>query len=153
MNKLQINPASLHDLQEIAGLLRAEDVEEIRAATGQTAVQSLVGGFGFGDSFIARTASGNPVAVFGVAPHPQDPHFGIVWFLATPEVNSVSRQVIRQAHEVLSGWRKNFKVLGNAAWSQNYMHLKWIKLMGFRFIQPPISINNHQFIRFWMSGE
>lgn len=155
MNKLQISPASLHDLQEIAGLLRAEDVEEIKAATGKTAVEVLVGGFGFGDSFIARTAAGNPVAVFGISPHPfyQQGKAAVVWFLATPEVNKVSREVIRQARGIIAEWRKEWNLLGNWAWSRNHMHLKWIRLMGFEFVGNPTSINNHQFRGFAIRGK
>lgn len=158
MRKLVVSPASLHDLQEIAGRLRAEDIEEIRAATRKTPLESLVGGFGLGDSFVARLEEdgvlGAPAVVFGVSPHPfyGEHGVGIVWLLATDEVNKVSKLVVREARKMLTGWRKEWKLLGNYADIRNKQHLKWIQLMGFEFIETK-DINGFEFQGFVMYGD
>jgi hypothetical protein len=153
-------PATRHDAANLAPRLRAADVAELKAATGATPLEGLQSGFKVSEICMVAEIDGEVISMFGVARDDEvnkalGLFYGNVWFLGSPESVSDAKFFMRESRAWLKTIGVYYDALGNAVDARNTKHVKWIKAMGFEFID---TFNNygpegHTFLRFYKTCE
>jgi hypothetical protein len=77
-----------------------------------------------------------PMAIFGTVPIQEG--FGSIWMLGTDDIMKHPMKVLRLSKEVLRGLMEPYEMVGNMVFSENEVHVKWIKWLGFTFIRETI---------------
>jgi hypothetical protein len=130
MNVL-IRPATPGDCFELATNLRADDVREIRAATGQPPLAALLQGVDESTKcYIAEDRHHRPFVIFGVADDESDPQRGVLWMLATDELLNHKKTFVREARRFIREFFKRYSLLGNVADQRNTTHIKFLNWLG-----------------------
>lgn len=132
------------DLDVLAENLREEDRVECILATGRTYLSpSLVENPWRAFSIVNE--HGDLLAMCGAGPSHRD-DVGSAWFLATPGIADHSVSLIRQAPMHLDILAEPYEGgLAAALWSQNIMHLRWARAVGFEAITTT-TLNDETFI-------
>jgi hypothetical protein len=112
--------------------MRKADVDEVRAAAGLDPVQALISGFQ--DSTPCYTAEwkGEPFLMFGVVP--VDEVSGAIWLLGTPKVKEARVAFLKESKRVVAAFHDEYPLLFNYVDARNTVHIRWIKWLGFQFI-------------------
>lgn len=144
-------PSQLSDAYDIAPRLREADKAEIFASTGDAPIQALVEGIQRSDQ--ALTIIGHqdtPIGIFGVCHRHELPGIGLVWMLATNELPTIVRELVRQTPLWLNAFHASYPVLGNVVDARNELHIKWIKRVGFTFINRHLNFGHEgrEFLEF-----
>ena len=127
-----VRPSKLSDVYLIAPNLRAEDVAEIKAASGSTPVIALTQGLENSETCYTADWGNEPFLMFGVVPI--DDITGAVWLLGTPKIAEVSRAFLRESRRIVDELHDVSPLLFNYVDERNEVHIKWIKWLGFEFI-------------------
>lgn len=94
----------------------------------------------------------DPFAIFGVADDQEQPGWGVVWFLATPEIAHARIAVLREAVFWLRSFESLYPLgLHNLVDSRNDLHLRWLTHLGFE-LGGTIDIRGVPFIHFHRSN-
>lgn len=141
-----IRPSTVDDVEYLATRLRKADVEEL-AATGWTPQQSLAYGLTGVACYTMLDDVGTPFGMVGVCKCPYFPDFGVIWLLGTDEIVKHQKRFLRQSHPVLTKLYKDtgYKAFYNRTYFKNTVHHRWLKWMGFTFIQSDGKF--HTFVR------
>lgn len=130
-----VQTATWEDAMWMSSHLRVEDVEEVWACSRRTPEDSLCLAHRYAAySLLMRPAEGaDPVAIFGISYDGTYPGRGVVWLLATPEVSKHARGVLRTARGWLARFLREFpEGVHNIIDSRNALHLRWVRLLGFK---------------------
>ena len=134
------------DLGHLMHRLRAADLKELQAhkADAETALRH---GLKFSQPCYTIEHADCPIGMFGVARHPVIPSVGVVWLLGSEEIGAVDVRMrfLRESKEWLDKIGEGFDLLCNVVHEENELHIKWLKFLGFNFIQhnPPF----YEFVR------
>lgn len=86
-----------------------------------------------------------PCVILGVADDAEAKGLGLVWLLATDDVNSVRRSVMEAGKLFLDHWLGQYPLgLHNIVDDRNLLHLKWCLKLGFKVIGN-VYIDGHLF--------
>ena len=138
------------DAAALAPHLRMADLQEIQAASGQPPITALlVGAEQSAPSCTVIGNSGKVAGMFGVVP---EGDFGRVWMLGSDELVAppLSRQFIRECRQFLAFMERPYLAIGNVIDARNVVHIRWLKWMGFTFINciPEYGIERRPFLEF-----
>lgn len=129
-----VREARMADAFDLASRLRQADKDEVRAAAGLLPVAALHEGILTSDPCHTMCkASGEVVAVFGVAPQPE-PLLGGVWMLASPGLEDLQRPFLRKCRDWVDELNARYPILFNYVDARNTLHIKWLRWCGFTFI-------------------
>lgn len=129
-----LTPTTVDDIAYIAPRLRKADREECQAATGREPHGVLLDGLNMGDiTLTLRDKNGLRVGVCGVVPS-HIPDAGAIWLCATDDIYQNQITFLRQSREALKELQRDYLALFNCVDSRNTIHMKWLKWMGFTFI-------------------
>lgn len=130
-------PSVPQDAHLLAPRLRKEDVEEIRAASGNEPLQALLNGILEGTECWTIIGNGDEVlGLFGVNHMPEyGPGQACVWMLAADGLPSIRAEFFKQTPEWIAHFHTRFPVLWNYIDARQTMHIRWLKRLGFRFIK------------------
>lgn len=129
-----LTPTSVNDLDYIAPRLRQADRNECLAATGKEPLGILYQSLLLGDiTLTMRTPEGKRVGLCGVAPSPFS-DAGVVWMCATDAIMKHQMAFLRRSKAALDYLSADYDVLHNCVDARNTVHIKWLKWMGFSFI-------------------
>jgi hypothetical protein len=123
------------DLESLAPRLRAADMKELQAhrVDAESALR-----YGFQHSLPCYTIEHleQVIGMFGVAPHPAVPSAGMVWLLGSDEIGmkGVRTRFLRESRLWLEEIGKDFDLLCNQVHEENELHIRWLKFLGFTFI-------------------
>lgn len=132
---VRVRVAQPEDAEQLAPRLRAADLAEIDAATSKTPLEILQTGLQSGDrSYTVELASGEVVALFGVAPT-QEPRLGSVWLLASDGILQIRLTFLRHSLAHLRSLFAGYDLLGNMVDERNTVHVQWLRWLGFRFLR------------------
>ena len=124
------------DLTHLVHRLRAADLKELRAhkADPETALRH---GLKFSEPCYTIEHNGQPIGMFGVAPHPGEPSVGVVWLLGSDGIadESVRIRFLRESRKWLETIAESYELLCNVVHEENELHIKWLKFLGFQFIR------------------
>lgn len=120
-------------LEHIAQGLRPADLAELRASAG-AAVDPFWVLFESWDvstrSWLIVDASGLPIGIFGVAPHPVN-GVGIAWLMGTEGIEKEARSVARQTRRYVAELNEPFPVLWANVDARNELSMRWLEWAGF----------------------
>lgn len=139
-----IRPATEEDCLELAQNMRREDVEEIWHSSRGFPLASLFRGFLDSEQTFAIERQGRVVALFGVVAFLQGG--GCPWMLGTDDLKRC-KSLLRECRRRLDEYATRYGWLANAVWSENAVHIEWIKWLGFQFEGSDIR-NGETFLHF-----
>jgi hypothetical protein len=131
-----IRPSIQSDVEYLAVRLRHADVEEL-AASGWTPYDSLSYGLHKGRvCFTMLDPCGLPLGMVGVCPSHEFEDFGVVWLLGTDEIATHQKRFLRQSRPVLAELYQltGYRAFYNRTYYKNKLHHRWLKWLGFTFI-------------------
>ena len=127
-----LRKANLQDLRYVADNMRDVDKLEALYQTGQEPRQALQ--LSYMCSNVNMTIADDndqPIGLCGVVSG------GVIWMIATDKLfeNKKYRiQLIRKGRKWVEGLLKKYKVLYNFVYAENDSAIKWLKSLGFTFI-------------------
>jgi hypothetical protein len=120
------------DVQFIAENLRHADIEEIRSVRGDADLLAVVRRSVevSGEVWVAVSACGMPVALFGVAPTEQE-HVGSPWLLGTDAVPKHRRELVVDGRKLVARWNRKYHTLFNLVDARHAHARRWLRHLGF----------------------
>jgi len=122
------------DAEALEPMLRDADRAEINASTEKYPLEVLrEGGELSSPSCTIIGNSGAVVGMFGVV---GEGDYGRVWLLGSDELvtGALSRQFIRECRRYLHVMARPYQRIGNVIDERNTVHIRWLKWLGFTFI-------------------
>ena len=127
-----LRKANLKDLRYVADNMRDVDKLEALYQTGQEPRQALQLSYMCSNVNMAiADDNDHPIGLCGVV------QGGVIWMVATDKLfeNKKYRiQLIRKGRKWVEGLLKKYKVLYNFVYAENDSAIKWLKSLGFTFI-------------------
>ena len=137
---LNVVPADPMDALQLAPRLRDGDKAEVRAM-GHTPFNALMEAFDLPDAEVFsiieveneddEEAVGEVIAMFGVSTSPDAPEHGVPWMLASPQLETYSKQFLRYCRTWVDRLQERYEVLYNLVHCQNTQGLRWLQWCGF----------------------
>jgi hypothetical protein len=131
LSKPFVRAPKLQDCIELSNSMREEDKREIWHYSRVSPLVCLIDGLTYGEKCWTVEYNGSVIAMFGVTR--QDEITGIPWMLASEDLKKIKKSFLRECHQYVERMFDGFQVLKNCAWSQNTIHIQWLKWLGFRF--------------------
>lgn len=140
--------ATVEDVRHVANNLRPADLREMLAHGHKDVFATLLEGFVFSNPCNAMVdRNGETFGLFGAVPNPQNEWSAAVWMMATPTLEKEALGFARGSRKILEEWSEQYRLLFNVVDSRNEVHLKWLKWLGFTFLNE-ININHVPFYEF-----
>lgn len=133
MTAINVVPSVADHVSRIAPRLREADRQEVIAASGRTPEEVLAVGLQGDVCLTWLNAEGDPIAIGGVA-RTNVEGAGAVWLLATPEIEAQRFAFLRNVGAYLEALHTVYPVLFNYVDARNTLHIRWLRWMGFTFI-------------------
>jgi hypothetical protein len=129
-------PSVIDDVTYVADGMRRPDVEEVMAQSGLTPHQSLLYSFFMSKPCMTIVGRhGRAIGMWGVVPDGSTA--GRIWMLGRCEMlTDVADkwEFLRQSRIHLADLQSKYPVLFNFVDARNTVHLRWLRWMGFTFI-------------------
>jgi hypothetical protein len=154
MKDLDRVKATMEHALDLGGRLREADAAEVKAACGLGGVQALVQAMHVSAQTDAWLDDGKVVAMSGISSTPEAKNIGVIWMLASPELDRMPRCMLRgkrqYVHELLNGR----EMLMNFVDNRNIKAQRWLIWLGFTMGEPePFGIEQLPFRPFWLSAK
>ena len=131
MRSDRIHPVTIEEALQLVPLLRHEDMRELEGA-GMNPLFALPFSVSVSDKAVKfLTSDGEVAGIAGV--RADDNGHGIVWMLCTKAVSKMPVSFVRGAKDWLLSL-SNYQLLYNTADPRNTLHLKLLKMLGFKKI-------------------
>lgn len=131
----QVRQATIEDVKDIAPRLRQSDVDEIKACSGNTPLDSLTKALELPSlGMWVGVYKGRAEVIFGCS-HTPDQSIGVPWMVSTDVVRKSPRGFLQLSKRWLAGFSRQYPVLKNFVAAKNELHVRWLKWMGFEFTQ------------------
>lgn len=136
---MMVRESHRSDPTVLAPRLREADLREVEAADNLSGLQALELGLRGSQCWTVMDDNARPVGMFGVTPQlsayeETGMHVGIIWYLGSDEATASPKEFMEKSREWLALIADKFDVLGNYVDARNQKHQKWIKAMGFKFV-------------------
>lgn len=131
-------PALPDDAMWLAPRLRAADVAEIWAASGQRPDVALARSLDMSAVAVCAEVAGEPAAIFGVVPLSPMAGEAAPWMLATDAADRHARAWLKEAPQWLTLLGDGWSVLRNHVDARNVASIRWLRRMGFE-IAPAVA--------------
>lgn len=130
--------------------LRPVDEVEVFLMAGKPPVEALDESVSESTESYVGYIDGNPEAVFGVGPFPGMPDVGMPWMVGTEVLAKEYRQWLPIATQLVDRLNDRYPILTNFCLKSNTKAIRWLKFMGFQFIDEEVSglPNFVQFVRY-----
>ena len=133
--QVTIRKPTLCEVLDFHHYLREEDLREIRDVGGMTPQQSLVESWQVSkdNCFVAEHKDNGWICIWGCGPS-ETIGVGYPWLMATPEIENIPMTFLRESKRWLEDVHKVYPIMTNVADERNGVHLKWLKWLGFSFV-------------------
>jgi hypothetical protein len=143
-----LRPATGDDIEVIVQDMRKEDVTEC-AAVGHTPRSALLHGLEQSDvAFTLLDPDGVPAGMIGIASGAL-PKWGLIWLLGTDRIPRNPIKLLRRCKPFLELMFQEYDVLYNLVHANNWLHIKWLRWLGFTIINQTREHNGHKFHEFY----
>lgn len=132
LSKPFVRAPKIDDCIELSRSMREEDKREIWHFGRVSPLVALLDGLQYSSKCWTVEWQGRVVAMFGVTK--QDDDVGIPWMLASEDLKKIKKSFLRECHQYVERMFDGYQVLTNCAWSQNTIHIQWLKWLGFKFL-------------------
>lgn len=133
---VEIIPATLEHVDEIAGCLREADKREAEASTLLSIRRALRCSLLSSKKAWAGFIDGEMVALFGVASASLAGGKGVPWLVGTDLIEKHSITFLRKNRKMLPEIMDGFSVLENWVDARNDLVIRWLKWLGFTMDEP-----------------
>ncbi|HEY0077404.1 MAG TPA: hypothetical protein VGB73_02080 [Pyrinomonadaceae bacterium] len=131
-----VRPARAEDARELAPHLRAADLREISAASGEEPTSLLERGIAHSDPcYAVEDEEGAALALFGVVPDATREGTGIVWLLASDDLVAARYTFLKHCRQWVERLHERYAVLWNCVDARNEAHLRWLRWCGFTLMR------------------
>lgn len=131
--RVVVRSAEQLDAIHIGARLREADCLEVEALGAGLPLAAVTDSFKMSRRAYTVTHDGEPVLIFGVADHPDDPTVGIPWMLATPAIERLGFTFARHGKSVAEEAFAGYRYLTNIMVVQNTVAHRWLRYLGFEF--------------------
>lgn len=130
---VEVFDTKIDDVIELAQNLRKEDREEILASSGKEPFEALLAGYLYCHYCKSIMEGDSCIGMFGVGHI--DNGVGKVWFLMSNKLlQKYKIKFIRESKKWLAEMHQSYPLLFNYVHEKNEVHVRWLKWMGFTFI-------------------
>jgi hypothetical protein len=137
------------DAERLAPLLRPEDVSEVLAAGMSSPLEALEMGFENSKLCVSvEEADGTMAMMWGVVPSMTDPLFGYIWLLGSDFITRKPKTFLQHSKPFLTALHQVRPVLGNFVHASNTVHVRWLRWLGFSFINTVKGPDGSDFLEF-----
>lgn len=131
-NRISIVPTTIRHLAELYRNIRPEDVAECllsddRGNVLDDTIELLTS---VGTNSLIYTDEKGKKILLGIG----SAYDNTLWFIGTKAVEKHSIAFLRYMKELIPCLLDTYKILGNKVWNKNYLHIRWLKWMGAKFI-------------------
>lgn len=128
----------MRHVDRVAELMRECDIEELRAATGDSPLQALLKSCQMSSHKWAIMGVGGDEAIglFGVARVNPLTDKGAPWLLATPELEKEFIPFLRNSRKYVQTMLSEHSFLENWVDARNLTSIKWLRFCGFQLRDP-----------------
>lgn len=145
---VELRPARAADAADLAPRLRPADLAELAAARpGVAPVDVLDRALAVSSDARALVYAGRVVALYGVAPIPEQPGVGSPWLLGAPELGRLGGVLVREGRRYLESVRCQYPRLLNAVHARNLPAVRYLARVGFAF-GDAVNVNGEPFLIF-----
>lgn len=120
-------------LQEIAGNLRQQDLDEVQATSELSPEDALMASYQLSSHAYVILSDG-PIAAFGAAPHGL-PGVGVVWMLGTDGIKRESYSIARKTRQYFNELNESYFLLWNFIDARNTQSMRWLRWGGFELLE------------------
>ena len=134
------------DADLFAPLLRKADIEEVKASSGLSPLESLRYSIAHSEECWVLEIDNNPIAIFGVG---ATQLFNIPWMLGTNGIDRYPKEFMKTSYEVVATWFQKYPLLMNFVDARNTVAIRWLIRIGFKLIRElTYGVENKPFIQF-----
>lgn len=129
-----VRQAKLQDAVYLSKHMREEDIKEIKISHNAEPLESLLSSFQLKNSKVFAIVGSNKkcVGMFGVSDCPFTKNFGVAWLLASADLNSDSRQFLKESRSWVNLLNEKYDYIYNWVHPDNWVTLKWLQFCGFK---------------------
>ena len=125
------------DIDYIAPRMRQADVAEVRASDGCSPLEALRMSYSLSEPCFTGMDGDTPIAMFGAVPLLDN--VGSVWLLGTDAISeSIPISFLRWSRRFLPFLMEPYDMVCNLVDARNTVHIKWIRWLGFNFLNKTI---------------
>lgn len=154
MRDLDRIPATVEHALDLGARLREADVQEVKAACGMDGAQALTLAVEQSSRADAWLSGGKLVMISGLSEMAGAPNVGVVWMLASQDVDRMPRCLLHGKREYVKELLEGRDVLMNFVDNRNIKAQRWLIWLGFTMGEPePFGIEGLPFRPFWLSTQ
>ena len=131
MGVATVRLATPEDVAIVAASMRAEDIAEVRAGSGDTPAQALDKCFRWSTEAYTGEIDGAPVMMFGVAVASILSGHAVPWALTTYGVEQNKVAFLRKSRIVVNHWLTEYSILSNYVDAEYTSAVHWLRWLGF----------------------
>ena len=136
--KVTIKRATKEDALVVLDNLRPVDEVETYMMTKKSPREAIGELLDSGKEFFIGYVEDQPGALFGLTPFPGNDTIGVPWMIGTPMVEREARHWMPKAKQWIEKANTKYPALSNVVLKQNAHAIRWLKKMGFEFIEADI---------------
>ena len=132
------------DILYILNNLREEDKQEALIQKGDNYVYEIAQDIlnNDGSFVLGCSKADNMPVVMGGCCATQEEGVGVVWMLATPEVEKHQFCLLKNIKELMSDFDRDYWLTYNLIFSKNFLAKRWLKKLGYSFnLAKPVGAN------------
>lgn len=150
-DRLTVNLSDLDDVYILAKILRADDINELKALN-VTALQGLLRGYIFSDECFTVKFRGKITGMFGYSGYSMPCNTAAIWFLGSDEISKHPIEFVKKGREYVEKFLEKYPVLLNIVDKRNTSHINWLKHLNMQFTDI-VSVNGYDFLKFYKRKE
>lgn len=134
MTTYTIVPATLELIEAMEPHVRQADIEELRAAGGNTPGEAMREGLRMSMEAWIGLVDGEPICCFGVNAVSLLGRSGVPWMIGTDRIDRHAAGFLRRCRPVVQGWSESFDLLWNYVDARNTRAIRWLRWLGFEIL-------------------
>lgn len=134
--RVEVVPATLEHVADLAPRVRAADAAEIWAAARLTPEAALALGVRVSTGAWVGLVDGEVVCMFGVSPRSLIGGTGVPWMLGSDLIERHQMTFLRRCRPVVAWMRELYPVLANHVDDRNEAAKRWLRWLGFELADP-----------------
>lgn len=128
---LTYREATVADAKSIHLSLREADRRELRAASGEDVLGTLIESVKMSQHSLCVTKKDGTVLLLGGCGASPNPDWGIPWMVCTDEAERYAVRLVRDAKAHVAEWASNYSRLFNYVHAENHKSIEWLRRLGF----------------------
>lgn len=130
---VEVLPTKPGDAEILAARMRAPDLAEIHAASGQPPLKVIQAAIAATDQPMTAFFDGELACIFGVAPLNFLAGQGAPWMLGSNQIDRHPGVFIKRCGDYIAEMASSYQHLLNYVDARNTRSIRWLKRMGFNF--------------------